>query len=200
MCAVRPIRRISVYSPTRAHREAFAAEMTTKLDIEVVPVAEPGHAVQGCEIVVEATNANEPVFEAEWLEPGTHVVTIRGSDRFNHQPVIDFEGTARRAGIMITDYREQIHLDDQRELLDLLEQGKIRWEDLHDIADLVAGRAPRRQSPDEITVHFHNTGMGVQFAALGALMERKARERGNLGRELPTEWFITVKGDAVWSP
>ena len=32
------------------------------------------------------------------------------------------------------------------------------------------------------------TGIGLQFAAAGAALYRKAREAGR-GRELPTEWF-----------
>ena len=34
----------------------------------------------------------------------------------------------------------------------------------------------------------NNIGMGLQFAAVGALVYEKARQWG-VGRELPTEWF-----------
>lgn len=34
----------------------------------------------------------------------------------------------------------------------------------------------------------NNTGMGIQFAAAGSVVYRKAREVG-AGRELPEDWF-----------
>ncbi|MBI3077343.1 MAG: ornithine cyclodeaminase family protein, partial [Deltaproteobacteria bacterium] len=80
-CEIRKVKRIKVYSPTRANREGFAREMTGRLDVQVQAVDDPRAVVEGVEIVIAATNSNEPVFKGEWLEPGTHVVTIRGSDR-----------------------------------------------------------------------------------------------------------------------
>ena len=35
----------------------------------------------------------------------------------------------------------------------------------------------------------NNTGMGLQFAAVGARLLAKAEEQ-DLGREVPTEWFL----------
>ena len=39
-----------------------------------------------------------------------------------------------------------------------------------------------------MTCFINNIGLGYQFAAAGALVYRKAKERG-LGYELPTDWF-----------
>jgi ornithine cyclodeaminase/alanine dehydrogenase-like protein (mu-crystallin family) len=60
--------------------------------------------------------------------------------------------------------------------------------DVVELADLVSGRAPGRQSAQERTAFVNNTGLGLQFAAVGAAVYRRARELG-VGRELPTEWF-----------
>ena len=49
----------------------------------------------------------------------------------------------------------------------------------------VAGRT----RADEITVFNNNTGAGTQFAALGSVVLKKARDMG-LGREIPTDWFL----------
>ncbi len=59
---------------------------------------------------------------------------------------------------------------------------------LPELKDLVAGSVPGRQSAAEVTCFLNNIGMGFQFAAAGAAVYRKAKERG-AGQELPTEWF-----------
>jgi alanine dehydrogenase len=48
--------------------------------------------------------------------------------------------------------------------------------------------APARTNPDDITIFANNTGMGIQFAAVGARILELAEER-DLGHVIPTEWF-----------
>ena len=56
------------------------------------------------------------------------------------------------------------------------------------LPQLIAGEVDSRASDDEVTCFLNNLGLGFQFAAAGALVYAKAKERG-LGRDLPTEWF-----------
>ena len=64
----------------------------------------------------------------------------------------------------------------------------VDFENTPTLADVIAGAAPGRQSDSEVTCFINNLGLGLQFAAAGAVVYRKAKETG-LGRELPTEWF-----------
>src|SRR3954469_24526616 len=73
MAAVHPLREIRIYSPTRANRERFAAEMAEQLGIDVRPVDDPRTAIAGADIVGLATNSVTPVLEADWLAPHAHV-------------------------------------------------------------------------------------------------------------------------------
>jgi alanine dehydrogenase len=58
-----------------------------------------------------------------------------------------------------------------------------------DFCDLVHGRAAGRRSDSDVTF-YHNMGnQGLQFAAVGGLVYRKAKA-ANVGRGLPTEWFV----------
>jgi len=50
---VRKIRKVKVYSPTRAHREAYAAEMSRKLGLSVEAVDSPEAVVRGSHIVLD---------------------------------------------------------------------------------------------------------------------------------------------------
>src|SRR4051794_12686977 len=79
ICAVRPIKRVRVYSPSRAHREAFVSRMRAE-NVNVLAVDNPREVVRGAHIVCCATNAKLPVLKGDWLEPGQMVVTICNSD------------------------------------------------------------------------------------------------------------------------
>jgi alanine dehydrogenase len=39
-----------------------------------------------------------------------------------------------------------------------------------------------------VTCFLNYVGLGYQFAAVGSIVNRRAREQG-VGRELPTDWF-----------
>jgi ornithine cyclodeaminase/alanine dehydrogenase-like protein (mu-crystallin family) len=56
------------------------------------------------------------------------------------------------------------------------------------LGDLIAGMAQSRRAADQTSCFLNLSGIGLQFAAVGAAFYRKAREAGR-GRELPTEWF-----------
>ena len=56
------------------------------------------------------------------------------------------------------------------------------------LGELVAGMAKGRSSAEQTSCFLNLTGIGLQFAAAGAALYRKAREAG-AGRELPGEWF-----------
>ena len=45
-----------------------------------------------------------------------------------------------------------------------------------------------RSNDQQIIYYKSNTGVGIQFAATGALIYEECKQRG-LGRELPSEWF-----------
>lgn len=189
---------VVVYSPTREHREAFAAEYDARVDPEVRAVAEPRTVVEGSDLVVAATNANEPVFDGAWLDPGTHVSTTVGGDYSNERDEIDAT-TIRRADRIYCNRFEQLLDDRQGNLYRLLDAGELRRADVPELGELVAGQVPGRQSPEEITLMKNNCGMGLQFAVAASLIHERAAERG-IGRELPREWFVTGKDGEEWSP
>jgi ornithine cyclodeaminase/alanine dehydrogenase-like protein (mu-crystallin family) len=85
-------------------------------------------------------------------------------------------------------------VDRQPKLLWAIEGGLIGWDQIHDLSEVVAGAAQGRTTDDQITLHDNNTGMGIQFAAVGELILRQARQQG-LGTTLPDELFITRGGD-----
>ncbi|EPZ43600.1 ornithine cyclodeaminase family protein [Alicyclobacillus acidoterrestris] len=189
MLLVRPsIEEVRVYSPTKDNRERFAKEWSERTGKRIIAVDHPRDAVQGCQIVTCATAAYDPCFDGRWLEPGTHVTSITSPDGTANRRELD-DTTFDRADKIVVFSREQIHHDNQIDILGPVERGLKNYEDIGEIGELLLGRIGGRTSPDDITIFANNTGMGLQFAAVGARVLALAEARG-LGHEVPTEWFL----------
>jgi ornithine cyclodeaminase/alanine dehydrogenase-like protein (mu-crystallin family) len=196
--AVRPLKEIKVYSPTRENRERFAREMSAECKTEIVPVASAEEAIRGSDIVTAATNTVEPVVVGRWLEEGAHVNSIVGGDGYLPRRELDDEAI-KRAGLIVVGYKAQIFIDRQAEFAGPLERGLVKPEDLHELAELLTGKCRGRKSEREITLFKNNTGMGIQFAATARKVYEKARQKG-IGTELPLELFMTRRGNKAYSP
>ena len=64
----------------------------------------------------------------------------------------------------------------------------IDFDVLPTLFDLISGREKGRSSDEQTSCFLNNTGTSYQFAAVGAVVVRKAKELG-VGNELPTDWF-----------
>jgi ornithine cyclodeaminase/alanine dehydrogenase-like protein (mu-crystallin family) len=190
ICAVRPIRQVKVFSPNPDHRAAFVARMA-KEKVEVIAVDDPREIVRGAHIVCCATNAKLPVLKGEWLEQGQMVVTICNSDVLDTRSEVDEATFARASNIIINDW-DSVVANRQIELLDPIAKGIVKRENVHELGDVVAGKATVRQEPDSILYYKNNTGLAVQFAACGAILYRKLMAEGT-ARSIPREWFASQK-------
>ena len=81
--AVRHIKRLQVYSPTRENREAFGREMAAKYNVEVKVCDRPEDIYKGAHIVAALTDSAVPVLDGTLLEPGAHIVNVGGSGRLD---------------------------------------------------------------------------------------------------------------------
>jgi alanine dehydrogenase len=189
MFLVRPtLEEVRVFSPIAADRKAFAQHWSEKIGRKVIAVDHPRDAVQDCQLVVCATNTFNPCFDGHWLEPGTHVGSITHPDSTVVRRELD-DTTFDRADVIAVLSREQIRHDKQVDILGTVERCRKTFEQLHELGDLLAGKVVGRTKPDQITIFANNTGMGLQFAAVGARTLELA-ERQGLGQEIPTGWFL----------
>lgn len=192
ICRVRPIRFVKAYSPNKDNRRKFADKLSKQLGVEVKAMDDARTVVQGSDIVVACTNSMDPVFRGEWLEEGAHVISTSGATRFDQRQEID-EETVRRSSLVVVNLKEQVEIDQQPELMIPIRKGYLRWEEIRELADLVTGKIVGWRTPSQITHHNNNGGMGIQFAAAGAVIYEKARKEGR-GTELPAELFTTFRG------
>jgi ornithine cyclodeaminase/alanine dehydrogenase-like protein (mu-crystallin family) len=200
IAAVRPIQTVKVYSPNREHREAYAREMTRRLEIEVIPVASPEEATRGSHIVSTATDAMSPTFEAAWVEPGAHVTCV--SRRELDKAILDRADVIVQLGVGTIPPEFKVpglewpyggmasYITGQPEERRRLPQGRAaELGGYAGLLELETGQASGRTSPDQVTL-FINTGtQGLQFAAVAGRTYQLAKERG-LGQSMPLEWFL----------
>ncbi|HEY3992326.1 MAG TPA: ornithine cyclodeaminase family protein [Ktedonobacteraceae bacterium] len=178
VCAVRPIRTVLVYSRSQPDCEAFCQRMAEQLQIEVLPAASARAAVEDADVVITATNAGEPVLSGEWLKPGCHLNAI-GSNWPKRRELDD--ETLERSSLIVTDSVEQARVE-AGDLLIPAHAGKLDWESVWELADVVTGDGPQRNSSYDITV-FKVVGVALEDIAVAARAYTRARERG-MGEEI----------------
>lgn len=179
-----PRAEVRCYSPTADKRVAFCNEISAQTGMRVTSMDSAEAAVRGADVVLCATNTSSHVFRAEWLAPGMHINTIRGPE-LEPQAVkrcdvvvvheqVQHENIAATTGVRLPKGRHAIEGLDFRAVPSL--------------ADVIAGKAPGRTSSEQKTCFVNIPGIGLQFAAVGAALYRKAVAAGR-GHALPMEWF-----------
>jgi ornithine cyclodeaminase/alanine dehydrogenase-like protein (mu-crystallin family) len=190
---VRPIETMRVFSPTKKNRETYAAEMTEKLDIEVIAVDSPEKAVKGADIVSLTTDSLVPVIKAEWLEPGMHINNVRNNE--TSPDVLKRADVRARLGTS-TLFADRNDSGVAYIAGNGAEQKKIPVSPHHDIdnpnigtvPDIMAGRWVGRANDQQITFLNNQGTQGLQFAAVAGTAYSLAKAKG-LGHPLPLEWF-----------
>ena len=198
---VRPIETMRVFSPTKANRDAYAAEMTEKLDIEVIAVDAPEKALKGADVVALTTDSLVPVIKAEWLERGMHINNVRnneaGPDVLARVDVRARLGTStlyadRDAPDVVTGSDGMFGFiagsAEEKKKIPLAPHQEIDNPNIGTVPDIMAGRWTGRSDEQQITFLNNQGTQGLQFAAVGGTAYKLAQEKG-LGHPLPLEWF-----------
>ncbi len=98
-CAERPIQRGWVISRQLAHAEQFARTESERLGIALTATADVERAVRDADIIITATSAHEPLFDGDWVSPGTHISAVGG-----HTPnAREVDSKTLRRAILVTD-------------------------------------------------------------------------------------------------
>ena len=146
---VRRLTRIVVWGRRQERARALAAALAAELGIPAVAVDSAEDAARLGEILCTVTAAQEPVLLGQWVRPGTHVNVVGSS--YAGPAEVDEDLVARSR--FIVDSREGV-LEQGAEFLRAKAAGRV--DDGHiaaEIGEVLAGAAPGRRSPDEVTVY-----------------------------------------------
>lgn len=178
VCAVRQVKIVRAFGRDPDRLRGFCQTMEALLGVEVRPAASAEEAVREAEIVVTATTAREPVVRGEWLQLGTHINAM-GSNWANRRELDDT--AVERSGVVAVDAPDQARLE-AGDLVIPAASGRFDMARVVPLAEIVAGRLPGRETPEQITL-FKSLGIGLEDVVVAGHVYALARQHG-LGEEL----------------
>ena len=175
MLAVRPIEKIILVnrSPEKAEQfgeklRSFGLELPFEVEIDVAK------AVNQADIICCATRSNEPVFNGNDVQPGTHINGV--GSYLPEMREVDVTTIFCTDKIVVDDLVGV--KDEAGELLYAASSGKWSFDDVHaQLGELVVGKKPGRQALEEITF-FKSVGAAYFDLAVAKGVYAKAKEVG----------------------
>lgn len=177
---------VKVYSPNPEHREQFAREVGEQYGVRIEPVDSPEEAARDVDILIAATNAKDALVFPKHVRPGVHIMAVQNEIAPEAQAMADIHVSHSSKRFLV--YNGGPGKGQYGELVPHRRTKPGEQEQFPQIEQVIAGSVPGRTSDEQITMFHSGSGMGLQFAATGALAYRLAREQG-LGHEIPTDWF-----------
>jgi len=173
MRAVRKLRRVRVWSRTRANAERFARDEAALLGFAIEVAASAEDAVRGADLICTTTSAKEPVLRGAWLSPGAHVNAVGSC--FAATRELDTEAVRRAR--FFTDCRESC-LNEAGDFLIARKEGAIT--DAHllgELGEVFLGKLAGRVSRDDVTI-YESLGIALEDLASAHHIHRCALESG----------------------
>ena len=179
VAAARKLDAVRVFGRDPERRANFCTEMSARLGITVQPTASAAEAVRGADIVNSATTSAKPVLDGHDIAEGAHVNAIGA----NHAHKRELDDTAiSRADAIFVDSIEQSR-QEAGDLIIPFQQHPEKWDVVHELDQLVAGKVPGRANDRQITL-FKSNGIASWDLAVAEKVYALAKQK-NLGRELP---------------
>ena len=170
------IRQVRVFSRSKGPVEQVTAEHQGRA--EVICCSSPSEALEGSNLVLVVSGAVSPLLTADMLRPGMTIIGIEGFR--------DIDAEISRRAKWFLGYRppDMDIIEDP----ELNPDGTLSVHDVFgDLTEVLTGKIPGRESPDEIIVSTH-MGMGAHDLNCAYLVYLRAREQGR-GIPLPlNQW------------
>ena len=174
--SVRDVESIRVYSRSADGRNKFVSDASAKLGRSLTAVDTCEAAVRDSDMILLATSSLEPVFSSAWLKKGCLVASM---GPIGELPP-DLFLTADRK---IVSNMEQEKTPLRPSFLNvLINDGKIRWSDIDELGEIVAGKKPCPNGSRDITV-FHESAGGAGDIVFADWCYQEAVRRG-IGQEV----------------
>src|SRR4051794_18725789 len=157
--AVRTIRELRIFSRSEDKRQSLAQR------VGGVGVASPEEAAKGCDVLITATWAKDPVIEAKAVPAGA-VVLAMGTNQPQRR---ELPAELVQQSFVVVDDREACRIEAGDLLLALDDAGWQRTVDLKALAAQTTVRPPNQ------TTIFKSVGLGLEDVAAGALVFERVR-------------------------
>lgn len=179
VAAVRRLTRVRAFGRDAERRAKFCREMSERVGLSVEAAKSSEDAVRGADIVITATSATQVVLEGAWLHPGMHINAMGAN--WPQKRELDAAAVAH-ANLIAADSVEQSKME-AGDLILAFGDELSRWNDVEELGSIVAGQAPGRTSPEQITL-FKSNGIATWDLAAAARVYEMAVARG-VGKPIP---------------
>ncbi|TQR19379.1 ornithine cyclodeaminase family protein [Psychrobacillus vulpis] len=178
--AVRNIERILLVNRTAEKAQKFGEKLKNfGVNIPFEVLEDVASAVRQADIICCATRSNEPVFNGEDLQPGTHINGV--GSYLPHMHEVDVTTITRAAKIVVDDFKGV--KEEAGELMHAEKVGKWSFENVHgELGKLVVGAIKGRENDEEITF-FKSVGAAFFDLAVAKGVYVKAKEQ-KIGTEI----------------
>ena len=173
MAAVRPVRRVRVYSVPAESAATFADRESRRTGLKIEVAASAEQAVEGADLICTVTTSHEPVVHGAWVSPGAHINAVGAYNPATRE--LDSALVAKSR--LYADRRESL-LNEAGEFL--IPKGEGLFGDEHivgEIGEVLTGKARARTSPQEITL-FKSLGIAIEDLAAAHYVYEAAKARG----------------------
>ncbi|MBM3951561.1 MAG: ornithine cyclodeaminase family protein [Rhodospirillales bacterium] len=172
LALVRPLEKIFAVDVDSARARTFAADMSRDLGVPVEIATDLARAARASDLIVTCTPAKRWFLDRAMVRPGAFVAAVGADSEEKQEIAPDLMASAK----VVCDVRAQC-----AEIGDLhhaVAAGAMTVDDAHaELADVLTGRRPGRESADEITL-FDSTGTALQDVAAAALVHARALAEG----------------------
>lgn len=163
-----PLKDLRVWG--RSHDKAEAvARWGRDRGIPARAVTDADEAVDGARVVATVTSSYTPVFDGDRLDPAALVCAV-GSTKADRQEVDST--TVQRAGFVVSDSAEGARTE-AGDLTHAAAEGHFDWDDLADLADVIAGTVTPPQ-PGSSIVLFESQGVALQDVVIATLAYQRS--------------------------
>ena len=192
VAAVRPLRRIRVFSPTAAKRIVFAEKLRSEFPGTEIRVADDAaRATDGAPIITLITRAREPVIASSMVARGAHVNAAGAITKERREFSQDLFARATLVAVDTLPATRQL----SAEFIDWYDGARGGdWSPVQPISAIVAAGRPRPANTDLSL--FKPMGMGISDVSLGIEIVRRAQASG-IGRTMPHPGFATPRISTV---
>ena len=163
MLVVRPgLSEVRVYDLRKEASEAFKAESEAKYGVKVAVCGSAEEAVKDADIICTLTPSKEAYLKKEWVKPGTHINAVGTFTPTTREVTSELVAASRLYADQVAAMKKEAG-----EYLIPLSEGLITEDHIvGSIGEVLLGKAPGRQSEEEITL-FDALGLAVEDVICG---------------------------------
>jgi len=169
--ALPSVKRLKGYDIRSESRERFAEWVSQELGIEAEAVGSAREAVEGSDVVVTVTVADEPIVKDKWLKKGALLVHVGSYQEEEEEVILNADK------VVVDLWREVLHRGTPL-LARLYNAGRIKDERIHaDIGEIIRGKKQGRTSKEE-RIFFSPLGLGSEDVGVAGFVYEEAKRKG----------------------